>query len=216
MTAIDPKRTLENMRGEDLRAVVFDLGGVLIEYRGAAKLLDWRPDLTHEESWRLWLSSPAVRAFETGRLGASEFAASLTAELRLTVSPADFLVEFTGWVVGPYAGTADLVRRIPSHITRATLSNISEVHWRRFESENDLYRLFHHHFPSHLTGKIKPDVEAFEHAASALGCEPGSILFLDDQPINVRAAEKAGITAVCVQGPREAERVLLELGIIDP
>jgi FMN phosphatase YigB (HAD superfamily) len=199
-----------------LRAVVFDLGGVLIEYRGAAKLLEWRPDLTHEESWRLWLSSPAVRAFETGRLEAGEFAERLTAELGLSVSPADFLVEFTSWVVGPFAGTADLVRRIPSHITRATLSNVSQVHWRRFETEAALYRLFHHHFPSHLTGKIKPDVEAFEHAASALECEPGSILFLDDQPINVHAAQKAGLTAVCVQGPGEAERVLLELGIINP
>ena len=199
-----------------LKAVVFDLGGVLIEFRGAAKLLEWRPDLTHEESWRLWLSSPAVRAFETGRLEPREFAARLTTDLGLTVSPEDFLVEFAGWAVGPFAGAADLVRRIPSHIARATLSNTSHLHWQRFEAETDLYRLFDHHFPSHLTGKIKPDVEAFEHVASALRREPESILFLDDQPINVHAAQKAGLRAACVQGPREAERMLQELGIIDP
>jgi len=204
------------MRGEGLKAVLFDLGGVLIEYRGGARLLEWRPDLTHQESWRLWLSSPAVRGFETGRLEPGEFAARLIAELALPVSPADFLAEFASWVVGPFAETADLVRRIPPHISLATLSNISEVHWRRLETEVGLFRLFHHHFPSYRTGKIKPDAEAFEHAAAALGSEPGEILFLDDQPINVRAAKKAGLRAKCVQGPREAEKVLLELGLIDP
>lgn len=185
-----------------------------MEYRGAAKLLEWRPDLTYEESWRLWLSSPAVRAFETGRLEPGEFAARLTAELRLSVSPADFLIEFTSWVVGPFAGATELVRRIPAHISRATLSNISPAHWQRFETEAELYRLFHHHFPSHLTGKVKPDVETFEHLASALRCKASSILFLDDQPINVHGAEKAGLKAACVQGPREAEKILLELGLI--
>jgi putative hydrolase of the HAD superfamily len=196
-----------------LKAVVFDLGGVLVEFRGAAKLQEWKPELTPEETWRLWLSSPSVRALESGRLEPAEFAAQLTAELGLPVSPQDFLVEFTGWVVGPFAGSVELVRRIPAHITRATLSNTSHIHWPRLES-GEWFRLFHHHFPSHLTGKIKPDAEAFEHAAAALQCEPGSILFLDDQPLNVRAAEEAGLKAACVQGPREAERVLLELGVI--
>jgi len=64
------------------------------------------------------------------------------------------------------------------------------------------------------TGKIKPDSEAFEHAASALGCEPASILFLDDLPMNVHAAREAGLKAECVRGPGEAEAILLELGII--
>ena len=172
-----------------------------------------RPELTHEEIWRRWLSSPAVRALETGKLEPGEFAARLTAELALTVTSDDFLADFASWVVGPFEGSADLVRRIPSHVTRATLSNISQVHWPTFEN-GELFPLFHHHFPSHLTGKIKPDMEAFEHAASALQCEPGSILFLDDQPLNIQAAEKAGFKAACVQGPREAERTLLELGII--
>jgi len=206
--------TARKAMSEGLSAVVFDLGGVLVEFRGAAKLREWRPELGDEEAWRLWLLSPAVRAFETGRIESEEFAARLTADLGLTISPEDFLVEFAAWAVGPFAGAADLVRRIPSHITRATLSNTSHVHWRRFEKEVGLYRLFHHHFPSHLTGKIKPDSEAFEHAASALGCEPASILFLDDLPMNVHAAREAGLKAECVRGPGEAEAILLELGII--
>jgi FMN phosphatase YigB (HAD superfamily) len=36
---------------------------------------------------------------------------------------------------------------------------------------HDLIGAFDHHFASHLTGKIKPDEEAFQHVLAALGCE---------------------------------------------
>ncbi len=42
------------------------------------------------------------------------------------------------------------------------------------------------------TDYLKPDPRAFEVAAAILGLEPGEILFVDDQPVNLDGARAAG------------------------
>jgi FMN phosphatase YigB (HAD superfamily) len=48
----------------------------------------------------------------------------------------------------------------------------------------------------------------------SLGCSPASVLFLDDNLLNVDAAKRLGMQAVRVQGIVETQRVLVELKII--
>jgi len=75
--------------------------------------------------------------------------------------------------------------------------------------------IFEHCFVSHLTGKIKPDAAAFEDVVDSLGCDPGQVLFLDDNMLNVEAAASVGMHARRVRGPTEAQRVLIQFGIIE-
>jgi glucose-1-phosphatase len=195
--------------------VLFDVGGVLVELAGVATILEWVADRwTPAEVWHKWLHSPAVRAFETGRTDATTFAADLLRELELGVAPALFLDSFAGWPTGLYPGTRELIARIPSHVTRALLSNSNALHWPRVENEFGLGALFEHRFVSHLTGRIKPDRDAFEHVVSSLGCDAGSIFFLDDNLLNVEAARDAGMQGAHVRGIVEAERALRNAAVI--
>ncbi len=174
--------------------------------------LDHRVSL--EELWKLWLSSPTVRRFETGRTTPAEFAEQITREMSLPIAPEEFVANFESWVVGLLPGALDLVHSVPSRFTRATLSNNSEPHWRRLMTEFDLQNAFHHHFASHLTGKIKPDREAFQNVLDTLGCQAASVFFLDDSTLNVEAAREVGMHAVQVRGPAEAHRALVDAGIL--
>jgi len=78
-----------------------------------------------------------------------------------------------------------------------------------------LTRAFPHHFASHLLGKIKPDAEAFRHVTDALRCEPNEVMFLDDNDINVVAAESIGMQAVRVRGIAEAKSALVASGVLE-
>jgi len=198
-----------------IRIVLFDVGGVLIELTGVPTLLGWLShSLTPEELWRMWLSSPVVRAFETGKIRPDTFADQLIADLGLPVGRQEFLAAFAAWPRGVFPGAVDLVRRISPAYVRATLCNTNVLHWSRLMEETELEHLFEYHFASHLIGKLKPDREVFEHVVAALGCEPSAILFLDDQPLNVEAAQAIGLQAVCVRGVQEAERVLTAVGVV--
>lgn len=198
-----------------IRVVLFDLGGVLVDVGGVAAMRGWLgPDLDEDDLWRRWLHSPAVRAFETGRSSAAEFAHGVIREMALPLPAEAFLAAFTAWPRGLLPGAADLVRRIDPRLTRASLSNTSALHWPRLLDEFGLGELIGQHFPSHLTGRIKPDAEAFEHAVAALGCEPASVLFLDDNALNGEAARHCGLQAERAQGPMQAERVLRACGLV--
>jgi len=196
--------------------VLFDVGGVLVELRGVATLLGWLGgSVSAEDMWNMWLSSPVVRQFETGRVTPDEFAQQIIRELSLPVSPEEFVTSFKSWFVGLYPGARELVQSLPSHYTRATLSNTSALHWPRMR-EVQLEDAFDRHFASHLTGKIKPDPDAYQNVLDTLGCSADSVFFLDDNHLNVEAARQVGMKAVLVRGPAEARRALAEAGIVSP
>jgi FMN phosphatase YigB (HAD superfamily) len=199
-----------------IRVVLFDLGGVLVELGGVSTVISWMASpVSTEELFRMWLTSPAVRAFETGRMEPELFADRLIVEMSLQVQRDALLREFTRWPVGTFPGSLELLARIPRRYTRATLSNTNAVHWPQVMERMKLADAFDHHFASHLTGKIKPDDEAFHHVTAALDCAAEEVLFLDDNQLNVDAAKKCGMHAVRVKGVPAAERALLEFRVIE-
>ena len=202
-------------RQNAIRVVLFDVGGVLVELSGLAVLLSWLGHrVTAEEVRTLWLTSPIVRSFETGKMQPSAFAEQMITKLSLPVGGDEFLTELYTRSPRILPGAVDLVRRVPSYYVRATLCNTNALQWTSLIGQRDLLGAFDHHFASHLTGKIKPDEEAFQHVLTALACEGPEALFLDDSQLNVAAAKRVGMTAFQVQGPVEAERALREAEVL--
>jgi HAD superfamily hydrolase (TIGR01509 family) len=200
----------------DIRVLLFDVGGVLVQLSGIEIMMDWLgPAMSEDEMWRRWLRSEAVRQFETGKIDAGEFAVGVTREFGIAVEPQRFLESFTGWPLGLYPGTVEMLARIPRSYRRALLSNTNALHWPRMQRDMQLGALFDSHFVSHLTGRIKPDADAFEHVVQSLDCKPAQVLFLDDNLLNVDAAAHFGMHAVRVKGPTEAQRALTNFGILD-
>jgi putative hydrolase of the HAD superfamily len=200
---------------KEIRVLLFDVGGVLVELSGVEAMLKWMPHAaTRDELWRMWLRSAAVRKFETGQIDEIEFSVAVTSEFSLDVEPQVFLKSFIGWPTGLYPGTLEMLARIPGAYRRALLSNSNALHWPRVLHDMKLGAAFDSHFVSHLTGRIKPDPDAFEHVVTSLGCRPAEVLFLDDNSINVDAARSFGMHAMRVQGPAEVQSALTELGIL--
>jgi HAD superfamily hydrolase (TIGR01509 family) len=194
--------------------LLFDLGGVLIELTGSARLLEWTPHIKSIESlWQFWLTSPTVRSFETGRSTPEQFATTLIAEMSLEVSAEQFLTEFTGWPTRPYPGSQVLLKALSEYYRLGCLANTNELHWKRISEEMGLLDLFHVTLASHKIGVLKPDQEAFLYAAEKMRAAPERILFLDDNLLNVQAAQAVGMVAYRVQGLAESVAKLRELGI---
>jgi len=199
----------------DTQVILFDVGGVLVELSGVETLLRWLGSaMTEEQLWPLWLRSPSVRAFETGRIQPLQFACGILQELKLDIEPGRFIESFTAWPTRPFPGMRQMLAGIPARYQRALLSNSNTLHWPRVLDEMDLRSSFEHRFASHLIGKIKPDTECFEHVIEALDCDPEQILFLDDNILNVEAARSVGMRAERAQGVDGARRRLHEAGIL--
>ncbi|HEY8244753.1 MAG: HAD family hydrolase [Vicinamibacteria bacterium] len=195
-------------------AILFDLGGVLIELAGVERMLAWSPSLgTTDELWRRWLHSPAVRGYETGRTDRTAFADAVIAEFGLPVGRDAFLDEFAWWPKTLHPHAKDLLASLAPRYTLASLSNTNELHWDRFERQWSLPSMFHHNFPSYAVGKLKPDADYFEHVLDAIDVRAEHALFIDDNRINVEAARAVGLHARRVSGFDDLAPAFAEFGV---
>jgi putative hydrolase of the HAD superfamily len=202
--------------GDNIEAILFDLGGVLIELVGVEQMIAWSPGIaTTDELWRRWLHSDAVRRFETGAIGRDEFATGVIAEFGVPVSPDEFLGAFTWWPRALFPGATELLAELRPHYRLASVSNTNEIHWQRFAGEWSLDASFHYNFPSYQVGKLKPDEDYFAHVLETVGAPAGRVLFIDDNAINVDAAARFGLVARRVVGVGGARAAFRELGLID-
>ena len=196
-------------------AILFDLGGVLVELAGVDQMIAWSRGIsTHDELWRRWLHSDAVRRFETGAIGRDDFAAAVIGEFGCSVGIDEFLAAFTWWPRNVYPGAFELLQSLRDRYRLASVSNTNEIHWDRFSNAWKLDAAFHHNFPSYLVGKLKPDAEYFEHVLEALDVPAARVLFIDDNAINVEAAARLGMHTRRVAGVDGARRAFVEIGVL--
>jgi len=197
-----------------IEALLFDLGGVIVELDGIERMMQWCPSLGDTEAlWRRWLASPSVRAYESGRATRSQFAESVIAEFALPVSCDVFLDEFRFWPRKLYHDAPALLQALKPRYRLASLSNTNELHWERFDREWQLPSYFHANFPSYAVGRLKPDADYFEHVLETLNVAPQQALFIDDNTLNVEAAARLGIHARKAIGPAGVRAVLAELDL---
>jgi glucose-1-phosphatase len=197
------------------KVLLFDLGGVLVDWAGPRELPKLLAAPMHPEDLRFkWATSEAVRLFETGRCSEHEFAAAFLGEWDLRVGCDRFLEAFSTWVVGPYADTRELLASLRGQYKLACLSNTNATHWTRMLQMDALEPVHERSFLSFELGLMKPSLELYAHVARELGCEPGDIAFFDDGPANVDGAAKAGLSAHNTVGPAELRSALRGLGLL--
>jgi len=198
----------------EITHLVFDLGGVIVELRGLPILPEWTDSNESSEStWEKWLTSSAPKAFESGLIGANEFAERIVTELSMTIGANEYLEYFTTLPIGLYPGALDLLHALKPNYTTALFSNSNEIHWPLKMGRMQLDTAFHHHFASHLMGMAKPDAEAYRYVIEKLDVDPQWILFFDDNQMNVDAARKTGIHSERVQGLDELKQMLKEYDV---
>jgi FMN phosphatase YigB (HAD superfamily) len=184
------------------KAVVFDLGGVLI-------------DLHSSEARRELIDKFGMRSDRIDALTRSCFTQrrrSIT-ELAMIgkVGTADYLAAFlrgcrTKDAGGIRANRLSVLGRerkdvfaIAGRLQRAGMvccifSNTIALHWEKLSSGRDYPSLggFDHIFASHLIGWAKPSQTAFSFVADALKLQMSECLLVDDTPLNVERARAVG------------------------
>lgn len=205
------------MEAAPIEIVLFDLGGVLIEFRGVSSMGELAGIESDDELWRRWLGCPWVRSFERGRCSAEDFATGMVSEWDLRIGPQEFLSAFTSWPRGPLPGAEALVRSVGEKVPAGCLSNTNALHWEVGLSRwPTILDAFDFRFLSHELGMLKPDPEVFDHVARVLPARPSRVLFLDDNVVNVDAAADAGFAAAHVNGVADANQALVTAGVLSP
>jgi HAD superfamily hydrolase (TIGR01509 family) len=196
--------------------VLFDLGGVLVEVDSVAALQQvLGQQLPPEEVWQRWLTASTwVSTFESGQCTPAAFAAGIVTEWGLAVTAEAFLDNFRQWPRRLFPGVQEMLALLAQRCTLACLSNTNSIHWPHIRDTLGLNGLLHHYYLSHEIGHLKPTRAVFEYVLADLRCPPSGVLFLDDNQLNVEAAQAVGIQAYRTVGIAEVQKVLHSLGLL--
>lgn len=197
-----------------IELVLFDLGGVLIAPGGVAPMRELSGLDSDDELWTRWLSCRWVRRFEAGGCTPEEFAAGMVDDWGLDLAPAAFLRAFGGWPEPPYDCALELVAAVQATVPAGFLSNMNAFQWAANYQGIPLTEAFAYRFLSFELGLVKPDAAIFDIVAARLPVPHQRVLFLDDNVLNVEAAEGAGFIARHVRGIGAARDALVSAGVL--
>jgi glucose-1-phosphatase len=184
-----------------MQTLLFDLGGVVVDYRGPERLAALsKGAMTPDDARRALSAFDALHAFERGEIAPEDFAEAAVKEWRLDASPAAFIADFETWPERLYEGVKEMIAPLRSCFRLACLSNINIPHWRRAEALG-LGGFFDHDFLSHEMGSRKPETAIYRDVADALKVPAGEIIFFDDVKANIDAASDLGMHTHHIEHP---------------
>jgi putative hydrolase of the HAD superfamily len=209
----------------DLRAVIFDWGGVLtqpiaqmVAAWAAADKIDWDSYLAAVSPWltaayEADAEQNPVHALERGECTVADFELLLGERLvRIDGGP----VNTEGMLARMLAASDqhipamyDIVRGLRQRgLNTALLSNSwGDAGYPRA----DFPALFDAVVISHEVGMRKPEARIFRHAVGLLGLAPEQCVFVDDIKANIEAAEALGMTGIHHEDPETTAGRLTEL-----
>lgn len=200
-----------------VRALLFDLGGVLfdIDFRRAFDAWARYSSLSAAEIASAFEFDAAYEQHERGQIPSAEYFQHLASVLRLTATIEQIEEGWNAIFVGEFVETTRLVRTARAKLPCYAFTNTNPSHMAHWPM---LYpavaSAFDRIFASHEIGLRKPEPEAFEWICRAVQLPPESLLFFDDLPENVHAADATGLQCVRVRFPRDVAVVLHARGLI--
>ena len=200
-----------------IKAVIFDLGNVLINFDHtiAAKRIAALCDKSPQEIYQLFFDSNSTQLFEEGKICASDFFFSVKEMLGLLIGYEEFLSIWNGifFLTDDNRKVHRLVKALRPAYTTALLSNINELHFQYLKKSFPVFDVFDHLFASYEMGFIKPDPRIYKKTLSLLALTPQETFYVDDRPELIAKACELGMRAFVYTGPEQLRKDLLACGV---
>ena len=202
---------------ENIEALLFDLGGVLIDIDFECALDVWQhlTLLTVEEMRHRFKMDKAYEEHERGEISPSDYFSHLRNTLELEASDSEIAFGWNAIFVDEITDTVNYIHVVKNELPCFVFSNTNPTHHASWMSAFPrVVDSFEKIFVSSKLGLRKPEPEAFIAIAEATGIRLEATLFFDDTEENVKAARAVGMPAIHVTGHNDVKQALLEIGAL--
>jgi 2-haloacid dehalogenase len=204
------------MPARKIDAIVFDLGGVLIDWDPRHLYRQLFGDRSEMEDFLARICTPEWhRAHDLGE----DITASCERLARLHPGHRDMIMAWAErgdeMAAGQIDETVEVLRELTAAGTRCyALSNMEPQLFAIRRVRFPFMKWFDDHVISGIEGVAKPDRRIFEILLQRHGLRPKSTVFIDDSSPNVRAARELGITAIQYTSAQRLRHDLHFLGLL--
>lgn len=206
------------------RALVFDLGGVVLRWQPAELLRQALPALALDAHGATRLSASFFQSFEPGgdwalfdrgAIDERQVVERIAARIGLPAGAVQAVVDAVPAHLQPRPDMVALLaslreRRVPIYY----LSNMPAPFAQRLLDDHPFFGWFADGVFSSRLQMVKPERPIFDEASRRFGLDPGEALFIDDSAANIEAARALGWAALHFVDPAQCERDLRARGLL--
>ena len=196
------------------RALIFDLGNVVIDYSFDETFKTWGRIFSRDprEIRRLFPFDRAFERLERGEVSAEDYRQHISSALGLSFTERTLNAGWNAIYLGLKPGMVDLLRFLEKRFRLVALTNTTNLHvpfWKqKFREE---LAVFERIFCSSEIGARKPEAGAYQIVLDYLEAAPEDTAFFDDNAAFIRGAEELGIRSFLVSSADEVRAGLKEL-----
>ncbi len=180
-----------------IKAVMFDFGGVLADegFRKGLKAIAERNGLDPDTFYRTAMELIYQSGYVTGRSYESSYWAVLREKTGITGSDEELRQE----ILKRFVLREKIIRVVEkiksSGFITAILSD--QTNWLdEINEKKPFYHLFDFIFNSYKLKKSKRELSVFRDVTTAMGLKPDEVLFVDDNPANIKNASDTGLRSI--------------------
>jgi putative hydrolase of the HAD superfamily len=198
------------IRAMDIRNVVFDVGGVLLDWNPAAVIARLHPDPALQAVVRQRMFEHADwHEFDRGTISYEAAPAHFARQTGLSAGQVRELIHATRESLAPIDGTVRLVEDLAaSGVHLYLLSNMPVSTYEYLVTQHAFFAHFKHLVISGAILLAKPDAAIYHHLVDKTGIVPAQSVFIDDLPRNVAAARDCGLHAIQFRDPASCRQEL--------
>jgi len=199
-----------------IRNVIFDVGGVLLQWDPPAFIARLHPDPDAQARIRREMFEHADwHEFDRGTLDVDGAVALFGPRAGITADEVRALLRTANESLTPIPGTVQLVSDLAAAgVHLYLLSNMPVSTYEFLTRKHAFFGQFKHLVISGAITLITPDPAIYEHLVDTTGIVPAESVFIDDLPRNVIAARESGLHAIQFTSP-EACRMELRAYLPD-
>jgi 2-haloacid dehalogenase len=198
-----------------IEAVVFDIGGVL---------LDWNPRYVYrelfddEENMERFLAEVCTMEWHRGNDLGVPYGESCAALAERHPDHADMIWAWgrrtEDMIGGPIDGTVEILRALlAAGVPCYALTNMEAETYPLRRERYDFMRWFAGTVVSSHEHVAKPDPEIFHRLLERFGLTAAATLLIDDSRVNVDAARAVGMQAILFESPEQVRGQLVQAGL---
>lgn len=199
------------------KALVFDLGKVVFDLSFDRVFQSWaaRSGKSFDAIKSRFAFDLFFEQSERNEISPEQFRKAVMQRLDISLSDAEFDACWCDLYLDAYPGIDELLIRLKANYKLVALTNTNEIHepvWRKRYAGTLTH--FEKIFTSYEMGTRKPEALSYRLVLEYLACEPGEVLFLDDNEENTRGAEEPGIATILVTSFEQMKNELQRSGVI--
>jgi len=202
-----------------IRAVIFDLGRVLVQINPARGLIGRLSGLglgqaTTEQVITKLSEHDLFLRYSAGKLTPQEFHREVCTTLGINPNFDEFR-EIWCAIFEPMPLMPALFADVSARLPVGILSDTDPLHWEYLRDAYPFLQTVACPTLSYEVGATKPDPSMYRTAVDTVGVDAAECLFIDDLQKNVDGAKAAGLQAIVFTDPVKLRTILVSLDVLE-